>query len=224
VRVLWVLSSNVWLWILLSLSLDKSTLTFTEVECSPVVGPVVVVEAGESGIWMGVDWVGTSDVWLWVFLTFLLGKSTLSFTEVEGSPVVGPVVVVEAGESGIWMSVDWVGSSDIWLWIFIAFLLGKSTLSFTEVEGSPVVGPVVVVEAGEGGIWMGVDWIGTSDIWLWVFSAFLLSKSTLSFTEVECSPVVGPVVVVEAGESRIWMGVDWVGTSNIWLWIFSSLC
>jgi len=189
VRVLWVLSSNVWLWILSRLSLDKSTLTFTEVECSPVVGPVVVVEAGESGIWMSVDWVGTSDVWLWVFFTFLLGKSTLTFTEVEGSPVVGPVIVVEARESGIWMSVDWVGSSDIWLWVFLAFLLGK---------GSPVVGPVIVVEAREVGIWMSIDWIGTSDVWLWIFT--FLGKSTLTFTEVECSPVISPVVVVEAGE------------------------
>jgi len=41
---------------------------------------------------MSVDWVGTSDVWLWVFLTFLLSKAV----EVEGSPVIGPVVVVEA--------------------------------------------------------------------------------------------------------------------------------
>ena len=171
VRVLWVLSSNVWLWVFSRLSLDKSTLTFTEIESSPVVGPVVVVEAGEGRIWMSVDWVGTSDVWLWVFSAFLLGESTLTFTEVEGSPVVGPVVVVEAGEGGIWMSVDWVGSSDVWLWVFSASLLGKSTLTFTEVEGSPVIGPVVMVEAGEGGIWMGVDWVSTSNIWLRIFSS-----------------------------------------------------
>jgi len=99
---------------------------------------------------MSVDWVGTSDVWLWVFSAFLLGKRSLTFTEVEGSPVVGPVIVVEAGESRIWMSVDWVGTSDIWLWVFSVFLLSKRTLTFTEVESSPVISPVVVVEAGEG--------------------------------------------------------------------------
>ena len=90
---------------------------------------------------MSVDWVGTSDVWLWVFIAFLLGEAV----KVEGSPVIGPVVVVEAREVGIWMSVDWVGSSNIWLWIFIASLLGEAI----EIECSPVVGPVIMVEAGE---------------------------------------------------------------------------
>ena len=90
---------------------------------------------------MGVDWVGTSDIWLRIFLALLLGKGV----EVEGSPVIGPVVVVEARKVGIWMSVDWVGSSNIWLWIFIASLLGEAI----EIECSPVVGPVIVVEAGE---------------------------------------------------------------------------
>ena len=87
--VLWVLSSNVWLWVFLSIGLDV-----LEVESSPVIGPVVVVEAGEVGIWMGVNWVGTSDIWLRIFLALLLGKGV----EVECSPVVGPVVVVEAGK------------------------------------------------------------------------------------------------------------------------------
>ena len=88
-RVLWVLSSDVWLWVFLSIGLDV-----LEVEGSPVIGPVVVVEARKVGIWMSVDWVGSSDVWLWVFVTFLLGKAI----EVEGSPVVSPVIMVEAGE------------------------------------------------------------------------------------------------------------------------------
>jgi len=89
VGVLWVLSSDIWLRVFLSIGLDV-----LEVEGSPVIGPVVVVEARKVGIWMGVDWVGTSDVWLWVFLALLLGEGI----EVESSPVVGPVVVVEAGE------------------------------------------------------------------------------------------------------------------------------
>jgi len=88
------------------------------------------------------------------------------------------------------MSVDWVGTSNIWLWIFLTFLLGKTV----KVKCSPVVSPVIMVEAGEVGIWVSVDWVSTSDIWLWIFSAFLLGKAV----EVECSPVVSPVVVVEA--------------------------
>jgi len=43
------------------------------------------------------------------------------------------------------MSVNWVGSSNIWLRIFLTFLLGEAI----EIECSPVVSPVVVVEAGE---------------------------------------------------------------------------
>jgi hypothetical protein len=89
---------------------------------------------------MSISWIGTSDIWLWVFsiLRKRVGK-------IESSPVIGPVVVVEARKVGIWMGVDWVGTSDVWLWVFLALLLGEGI----EVESSPVVGPVVVVEAGE---------------------------------------------------------------------------
>jgi len=67
---------------------------------------------------------------------------------------------------------------------------------------------------------MSISWIGTSDIWLWVFS--ILRKRV---GKIESSPVIGPVVVVEAAESRIWMGVGWIGSSNIWLRIFlCQLC
>jgi len=66
---------------------------------------------------------------------------------------------------------------------------------------------------------MSVNWVGSSNIWLWVFSAFLLGETI----EIECSPVVGPVIMVEAGEVGIWVSVDWVGTSDIWLRIFSNL-
>jgi hypothetical protein len=125
--------------------------------------------------------------------------------------------VVEAGESGIWMGVLWVGASNIWLRIFSVFLLSKIA---SKVEVSPVVGPVIVVEAAESGIWMGVLWVGTSDIWLWIFSVFLLSKIA---SKVEVGPVVSPVIMVETAESRIWMGVLWVSASDIWLGIFSNL-
>jgi len=43
---------------------------------------------------------------------------------------------------------------------------------------------------------MSVNWVGSSDIWLWVFSALLLGEAI----EIECSPVVSPVIMVEAGE------------------------
>jgi len=94
-------------------------------------------------------------------------------------------------ESAIRVGVLWVGSSDVWLWIFLSI-----GLNVFKVECSPVVGPVIVVEAGEVGIWMGIDWVSTSDIWLRIFLTFLLGKAV----EVECSPVVSPVIVVEAGE------------------------
>ena len=45
VGVLWVLSSNIWLRVFLSIGLDV-----LEVEGSPVIGPVVVVEARKVGI------------------------------------------------------------------------------------------------------------------------------------------------------------------------------
>jgi len=95
------------------------------------------------------------------------------------------------GESAIRMSILWVLTSNVWLWIF-----GSISLNVFKVEGSPVVGPVIVVEAGEVGIWMSVDWVSTSDIWLRIFLTFLLGKAV----EVECSPVVSPVIVVEARE------------------------
>mgnify|MGYP007025752271 CR=1 FL=1 len=43
---------------------------------------------------------------------------------------------------------------------------------------------------------MSVDWVGSSDVWLWVFTTSLLSEGI----KVECSPVVSPVIMVEAGE------------------------
>lgn len=61
---------------------------------------------------------------------------------------------------------------------------------------------------------MSILWVGTSNVWLWVFS--VLSKGLVVF-KVESSPVVSPVIMVETAESRIWMSILWVGSSNIWL-------
>jgi hypothetical protein len=192
----------------------------------PVVGPVVVVNARESGIRVGVLWVGTSDIWLRIFFNIGLEelvievKCEIVIISVVGvsifivGPLVSPVVVVDARESAVRVRVLWVGTSDIWLRIFHSF----GCEEWFVFGSCPVVGPVVVVEAGESGIWMGVLWVGASDIWLRIFSVFLLSKIA---SEVEVGPVVGPVIVVEAAESGIWMGVLWVGTSDIWLWVFS---
>jgi hypothetical protein len=192
----------------------------------PVVGPVVVVNARESGIRVGVLWVGTSDIWLRIFFNIGLEelvievKCEIVIISVVGvsifivGPLVSPVVVVDARESAVRVRVLWVGTSDIWLRIFHSF----GCEEWFVFGSCPVVGPVVVVEAGESGIWMGVLWVGASDIWLRIFSVFLLSKIA---SEVEVGPVVGPVIVVEAAESGIWMGVLWVGTSDIWLRIFS---
>ena len=89
---------------------------------------------------MGVLWVGTSDIWLRIF--FVLSKRLVVF-KIESSPVIGPVIMVEAAESRIWVSILWVGSSDVWLWVLSVLSEGLVVL---EVEGSPVVIPVVVVE------------------------------------------------------------------------------
>ena len=58
---------------------------------------------------------------------------------------------------------------------------------------------------------MGVLWVLSSDVWSWVLAGFSLKKRV---GEVVSSPVVSPVVVVEAGEGRVWMGIGWVGTSE----------
>ena len=71
----------------------------------PVVGPVVVQVGGESDVRMSVLWVGTSDVWLRIFLNISLEELVI---EVKGKivivsvfscsvfvvfPVVSPIVV-----------------------------------------------------------------------------------------------------------------------------------
>ena len=105
VGVLWVLTSNIWLRIFHSFSLEelvievKSEIVIISIVSSsvlvifPVISPVVMQVGREGAIRVGVLWVLSSDVWLWVFLS--IGLDVL---KVECSPVVGPVVVVEAGE------------------------------------------------------------------------------------------------------------------------------
>jgi hypothetical protein len=192
----------------------------------PVVGPVVVVNARESGIRVGVLWVGTSDIWLRIFFNIGLEelvievKCEIVIISVVGvsifivGPLVSPVVVVDARESAVRVRVLWVGTSDIWLRIFHSF----GCEEWFVFGSCPVVGPVVVVEAGESGIWMGVLWVGASNIWLRIFSVFLLSKIA---SKVEVGPVVGPVIMVEWRESGVWMSILWIGSSDVWLWVFS---
>jgi hypothetical protein len=192
----------------------------------PVVGPVVVVNARESGIRVGVLWVGTSDIWLRIFFNIGLEelvievKCEIVIISVVGvsifivGPLVSPVVVVDARESAVRVRVLWVGTSDIWLRIFHSF----GCEEWFVFGSCPVVGPVVVVEAGESGIWMGVLWVGASDIWLRIFSVFLLSKIA---SKVEVGPVVSPVIMVEWRESGVWMSILWIGSSDVWLWVFS---
>jgi len=66
---------------------------------------------------------------------------------------------------------------------------------------------------------MGILWVSASDVWLRIFSIFLLGEAV----HVIVSPVISPVIMVETTESRIWMGVLWVSSSNVWLRIFSNL-
>jgi len=192
----------------------------------PVVGPVVVVNARESGIRVGVLWVGTSDIWLRIFFNIGLEelvievKCEIVIISVVGvsifivGPLVSPVVVVDARESAVRVRVLWVGTSDIWLRIFHSF----GCEEWFVFGSCPVVGPVVVVEAGESGIWMGVLWVGASNIWLRIFSVFLLSKIA---SKVEVGPVVSPVIMVEWRESGVWVSILWIGSSDVWLWVFS---
>jgi len=155
VGVLWVLTSDVWLRIFLSVSLEElvikvkskivivSIVSLSILIIVPVVSPVVMKVGRESAIGVGVLWVLSSNIWLWILSGFSLNKRV---GEVVGSPVVSPVVVVEAGEGRVWMGIGWVGTSDIWLRIFGVLLLGEG---ISEVESSPVVSPVIMVEAGE---------------------------------------------------------------------------
>jgi len=70
--VLWHWTANVWLWVLLSISLNLC--------------PIVVEEAGEGAIWVCVLWHWASDVWLWVLLSF----------DISIGLNLGPIIVEEA--------------------------------------------------------------------------------------------------------------------------------
>ena len=78
-----------------------------------------------------------------------------------------PVIVEVAGEGGIWMSIFWHWTSNIWLWILLNTSLNLS--------------PVIVEVARESGVWVSVLWHWASDVWLRVFLASQLK--------------LGPVVV-----------------------------
>jgi len=104
----------------------------------------------------------------------------------------GPVVVEEAAEGAIWMSILWHWASDVRLWVFLVTGLD--------------IGPIVVQEAAESAVWMGILWHWASDVWLWVFGGVGLN--------------IGPVIVEEAAEGAIWVGILWHWASDIWLRIF----
>jgi len=85
--------------------------------------------AGEGAIRMGISWVGTSDVWLWVL------------TSLE----VSPVVVNMGRESGIWVSISWVGTSDVWLWVFVSLdELDTHLIELFLGERSTEISPVIM--------------------------------------------------------------------------------
>ena len=64
---MWNWSSDIWLWILILVSLHMS--------------PVIVEVAGECGIIMGVVWNWSSDVWLWVLILISLSISPIVMNE-----------------------------------------------------------------------------------------------------------------------------------------------
>jgi hypothetical protein len=123
------------------------------------------------------------------------GGFTLGLTKLE----LGPVIVEEAGEGAVWVSVLWHSASDIWLWVLSVF------------DSSLELSPVIVEMAGEGAVWMSVLWHSSSDVGLWVFRVL--------HTGLDLSPVI----VEMAGESAIGVGVLWHSSSNIWLWVLGVL-
>ena len=86
------------------------------------------------------------------------------------------------------MAVSWLGTSDIWLWVF------------SELH----VGPVVVEGASKGGIGMSILWHWGSKIRLRILSHLKVS----------------PIVMKSTGESRVWVSILRHWCSNVWLWVF----
>jgi len=128
-------------------------------------GPVVMKEAAESAVWVGVLWHWASDVRLWVFLDTGLDLS--------------PIVVQEAAEGAIWVSILWHWASDVRLWVLLSIGLN--------------LGPVIMEEAAESAVWMGVLWHWASDVWLRVLRvpdvSFKLSLSPIVVKEAAESAV-----------------------------------
>lgn len=103
------------------------------------------------------------------------------------------------------MSILWVLSSDIWLWVFLRFSLDHFVIkvkrevviiliiSISIFIVYPIVSPVVVKVGREGAIRMSILRILASNVWLRIFLVLRLSSN-----EVIVSPVIGPIVVVEA--------------------------
>jgi len=131
---------------------------------------------------VGAGILGDTTVELWNEVLELTGNIITSLD-------LSPVVVQEAAEGAIWMSILWHWASDVRLWIFLGISLD--------------LGPIVVQEAAESAVWMGILWHWASDVWLWVLSSISLN--------------LGPVIVEEAGEGAIWVSVLWHWASNIWL-------
>jgi hypothetical protein len=84
-------------------------------------GPVVMKEAAESAVWMGVLWHWASDVWLWV----------LRVPDVSFKLSLSPIVVKEAAESAVWMSIFGHWTSDVWLRILVSLNLSPVIVEVT---------------------------------------------------------------------------------------------
>ena len=121
-------------------------------------GPVVMKEAAESAVWVGVLWHWASDVRLWVLLSIGLN--------------LGPVVMEEAAESAVWMGVLWHWASDVWLWV----------LRVPDVSFKLSLSPIVVKEAAESAVWMSIFGHWTSVVWLRILVSLNLSPVIVEVT------------------------------------------
>jgi hypothetical protein len=66
-----------------------------------------------------------------------------------------------------------------------------SVVGISVLEVNPFVGPVIVKVAGEGTIRVRVLWVGTSNVWLWVFLGISLKELVI---KVKCKIVIVSIV------------------------------
>jgi len=135
------------------------------------------------------------DVSLVAFGTLELWNEVLKLAWGIFKLKLGPVVVQEAAEGTVWVSVFRHWTSDVWLWVFLGISLD--------------LGPIIVQEAAESAIWVSIFWHWASDVWLWILLSIGLN--------------LGPIIMKEAAEGAVRMGVLWHWSSNIRLWVLTGL-